>query len=706
MNTRNLRFRINAAIWTVSVVIAVCFGMFFYAFESQRRHSRMEQIRVLLGAVFQQKREAMANEIFAGQTEALARSFQEIRDVRGIAAVRVFGLGGEPILTSGDHAVGHLTPQERSRLDAAPIYRQILLQDRAYAEYLTAIEVIGERVGYLSMYFDLFDMVSAAHQRLLLFIAIFGSTLVAMSVVLYGILTHSVIRPVSSLRDAMARVMRGGPGEKVSLDRKDEIGEVAEVFNDMSTRLREQQEALMRSMESRDSYAEKLQKTNRELERLNLELESRVEERTRELRSSYEQLQRQSAERQRADREKKVLEERLARSQKMEALGLLAGGVAHDLNNVLSGIVSYPDLILMELPEDSGLRRPVETIRESGKKAAAIVQDLLTLARRGVTNTEVLDFNRDVVLDTLQSPESQKLSVYHPHVKIETRLTPGLLPIRGSSVHLKKMLLNLLSNAAEAQPDGGAILVSTEDRYVDRPLSGYDRVNEGDYVVLRVEDSGIGIAAEDLNRIFEPFYTKKVMGRSGTGLGMAVVWGTVQDHEGYINVTSSPGRGTVFELFFPVTREKIEKAGRGLALGELMGSGEKVLVVDDVVEQREIAAMLLQRLNYRVDTVASGEEAIVYLDENRADILVLDMIMDPGMDGLETYRRVLERHPGQKVVIASGFAESERVKQAQALGAGAYVRKPYTIDRIGAALRDELRGASGPPAGPPPTDPR
>ncbi len=395
-------------------------------------------------------------------------------------------------------------------------------------------------------------------------------------------------------------------------------------------------------------------------------------------------------EREKAEKEKRGLQDRLSRSQKMEALGLLAGGVAHDLNNVLSGLVSYPDLILLDLPEGSPIRKPILTMQNSGKKAAAIVQDLLTLARRGVTNTEVLNINR-IFSDYFRSPEFEKLQSYHPDVHIETNLETDLLNTRGSEIHLKKAFMNLISNAAEAMPGGGEIIVSTENQYVDRPIFGYQNINEGDYALVKVKDSGIGISKDDIEKIFEPFYTKKTMGRSGTGLGMAVVWGTVQDHHGYINIKSVEGEGTTFELYFPVTREAVAKESETMAIDRIMGNGEKILVVDDVKEQREIADGILSKLNYRVTTVSNGEKAIEYMKNHSADLLVLDMIMPPGIDGLDTYRKILETHPKQKAVIASGFSETDRAKEAQKLGAGQYIRKPYTLEKIGVAVRDELK---------------
>ena len=392
--------------------------------------------------------------------------------------------------------------------------------------------------------------------------------------------------------------------------------------------------------------------------------------------------------------ERKKLEKQLQQAQKMEVIGTLAGGVAHDLNNILSGILGYPELLLMDLPEDSSLRQPLETIQGSGKKAAAIVQDLLTLARRGVNTFEVLNLN-DVVSEYLISPEFNKLKSYHLGAEIETCLETNLLNSLGSSVHLFKTVMNLISNAVEAMPEGGRIFLSTKNRYIDQPITGYDRVERGDYVVLEVADTGIGISSQDISKIFEPFYTKKKMGRSGTGLGMAVVYGTVQDHKGYVEVQSKKGKGTVFTLYFPVTKKDITKVDTNLPISEYKGDGQSILVIDDVKEQREIASSMLSQLGYAVNTVSSGEEAIKYMSDNTADLLVLDMIMDPGIDGLDTYKKILDLHPKQKVILASGYSETERVKKALNLGAGKYIKKPYTVKDISVAVMEELAGKGG-----------
>ena len=387
--------------------------------------------------------------------------------------------------------------------------------------------------------------------------------------------------------------------------------------------------------------------------------------------------QRMEAERQRADR--------------MEAIGTLAGGVAHDLNNILSGLVSYPELLLFQIPEDDPLRKPIETIQQAGERAAEVVQDLLALARRGVVVQGVVNLN-DLVSDYLKSPEYEKLRLQHEDVRLETRLATDLFNISGSSRSLSKTVINLVSNAAEANPAGGKIILSTENRYIDRPIRGYTDINEGDYVVLNVVDGGTGISTEHMEKIFEPFYTKKKMGRRGTGLGMALVWGTVKDHNGYIDVQSAEGVGTTFTLYFPVTREDSTEDFSTPAMDYCRGNGETVLIVDDMEAQRKIASDMLTQLGYSTVSVSSGEEALKYLKTHTVDLLVLDMIMDPGMDGLDTYRKILELHPGQKAVIASGFSETDRVKKAQDLGAGAYIKKPFLLKRIGLAVKQELAG--------------
>ena len=395
------------------------------------------------------------------------------------------------------------------------------------------------------------------------------------------------------------------------------------------------------------------------------------------------------SERKRAENERKKLQGQLYRAQKMEAMGLLAGGVAHDLNNILSGIISYPELLLLDLPEDSPLRKPIKTIQESGMRAADVVADLLTIARGVATGKKVLNINM-VVTEYLRSAEYRKLRETHNFVNLRTELEQDLLNMRGSLTHIKKTLMNLVINASEAIEGGGTVTISTHNRYLYEPLKGCNDVRRGEYVVLSVTDDGRGISPGDLERIFEPFYTKKVMGRSGTGLGLAIVWNTVQDHNGYIDVRSDPN-GTAFELYFPVVREEAPELEQQTPLEDYMGNGEKILVVDDEQRQREIACGMLTRLGYAADAVSSGAEAVEFMKGRFPDLIVLDMIMPNGISGLETYAAIAKIRPGQEVIIASGYARTKEVEIAQSLGAGKYIKKPYTLEKIGLAVKDALK---------------
>ena len=424
-----------------------------------------------------------------------------------------------------------------------------------------------------------------------------------------------------------------------------------------------------------------------------------------ELNNYLQLLNKEIEERKLKEKEKNELQQQLARAQKMESLGILAGGVAHDLNNILTGIVSYPELLEMQIDglldqvakgerdalvkDLKDFKKAVATIQKSGQRAADVVQDLLTMARRGVSSMKGLNLN-NIVLKQLESPELSEMKNLKPNVAIEHRLDPDLLPILGSESHLIKTINNLLLNAFEAIESSGKIVIVTENTYIDRPIKGYDQVEEGDYNLLSISDDGVGIAGDDLNRIFEPFFSKKEVGRSGTGLGMAVVWGTVKDHNGYIDVISSEGKGTTIKIYFPIAHNLVLEERSKVSIDDYRGNGETVLLVDDAVEQRMIASRILTTLNYKVVLASSGQEALEFIRDSDFDIVILDMIMYPGMDGLDTYREIIKIKPGQRAFIVSGFAETNRVREAQKLGAGRYVRKPYTIESLGEALKEEL----------------
>jgi len=383
------------------------------------------------------------------------------------------------------------------------------------------------------------------------------------------------------------------------------------------------------------------------------------------------------------------LEEQLRKAQRMEIIGMMAGGVAHDLNNILSGVINYPELILMKLPGDSELRSHVKAIKKTGLRAAEVVADLLTVSK-GITADKTVANPNTLIREYLESPEFLQLQSLFPKLEWQTTLDPAAANISCSPIHVKKCLMNLINNAAEAIPDTGQITISTKNRQIEDQENHYAGLAPGSYAVVSVSDTAPGIARPDLDHIFEPFYTKKTMGRSGTGLGLTVVWNTMQDHRGTVLVNSTE-HGTTFSLYFPSSSREIIPHKPTAGVEGLMGNGEKILVIDDNPQQQDIAQQLLTSLKYSVTVVSSGEEAVNYLRTRFAHLLLLDMLMPPGINGLQTYSQILAIHPKQKAVIASGFSADSEVKKTLQLGAAGFIKKPYTLEQLGQIIHDALQ---------------
>ncbi len=390
----------------------------------------------------------------------------------------------------------------------------------------------------------------------------------------------------------------------------------------------------------------------------------------------------------RTARKNEALEKQLQQAQKMEAIGLMAGGVAHDLNNILAAITGYPELIIKKLPEHSELRKPLSVIRDAGRRAAAIVADLLTVAKGAATARIPVNLN-ELIKEYLNSPEFQKLAKGYPGVDIKTHWAPDIPLMSASPIHINKIMMNLVNNAAEAIESIGTITISTTTTSI-LPTDASGRMPApGNYILLQIRDSGTGISQADLEHIFEPFYTKKTLGRSGTGLGLAVVWNTVQDHNGRILVDSSP-QGTSFSLYFPVASDTETIMEHPEATAAPNGHGEKILVVDDEPHMRDLACQMLESCGYQAAAVSSGEQAIEAVRQCPPDLIIIDMLMPPGLNGKETYLEIIKKHPAQRAIIVSGFSESNDVIEALAAGAHRFIYKPYSTEQLARAVKDAL----------------
>ena len=395
------------------------------------------------------------------------------------------------------------------------------------------------------------------------------------------------------------------------------------------------------------------------------------------------------------ERERQRMMRREEKAKKMEMIGLLAGGVAHDLNNILSGIVSYPDMLISTLPAENALIPPLVRIRESGLRAVAVVDDLLTAARGMATTKENCEIDQ-LVLEYLASPEHERIVVSNPEVEFSSDLSASGHQISCSPVHMKKVLMNLVANGAEAIEERGKVhittaVIDTGAEAQARPeYSELSDFSPGKYVKIRVTDSGPGIPEQYIQRIFEPFYTRKKLGRSGSGLGLMIVQNSVEDHGGRV-VARSSKFGTTFKIYLPIAETEEHVVSNEVDPGSSpVGAGERILVVDDEPLLREVAVQTLSRAGYIVTAVRSGEEALDYLHHSQVDLVLLDMVMDPGMNGRETFEKIRKFIPDQKAIIVSGFSENEDVKIAIDLGSGALLKKPYTRQALLRAVRGEL----------------
>lgn len=387
----------------------------------------------------------------------------------------------------------------------------------------------------------------------------------------------------------------------------------------------------------------------------------------------------------------------LDRAERMQSLAVLAGGVAHDLNNILMPILTLPDVINEELAESHiippTLTEDLEVIARSGARAACIARDLLSLSRSQFPERRPMRINQAIEA-VLQSGTVLELGRTHPDIRIERSLSAQEPLVNGSENHLFQALLNLVVNAIEAMPKGGVLRIATDTYRFNEAHIGHERIEPGEYVRVIVADTGHGISPEAIDRVFEPFRTfRGNRKRSGSGLGLAVVYGVAKGHEGYVDLTSTVDQGTEFRLYFPVCNQPlsaIEPDEEETAAG----GDERLLLVDDESLPREMSARMLRQLGYEVELAENGREAIERIadseDASPYALVLLDMVMEEDFDGLDTYQTIARIRPRQRCMLISGFSDGDRVHQAQKLGAGGFLQKPFSMQRLARAVRNEI----------------
>ena len=431
--------------------------------------------------------------------------------------------------------------------------------------------------------------------------------------------------------------------------------------------------------------AQELQGANARLRDLQTELESRVEERTAELRRANQDLQREIEQHRKTEEALRTSEAQFRHAQKMEAVGRLAGSVAHDFNNLLSVILSYSSLLLSDLKPIDPLRADIDSIRKAGEKAAELTRQLLAFSRQQVLAPRVLDMN-----DVLDDAERMLRRLLAADIELVTRKERGLSRVKVDPGQLDQVIMNLCINARDAMPEGGKLTIETANVMLDASYTTeHLGVTPGPYVMLAISDTGVGMDEETQARIFEPFFTTKEQGK-GTGLGLSTVFGIVRQSDGNIWVYSEPGSGTTFKIYFPTSLEPDAPVPEAAPPVTVHGT-ETVLLVEDQDEVRQVAQQVLRRYGYHVIEARNAGEALLICERHPRPIhlLLTDVIM-PHMSGRQLAQRLVQIVPDLKVLFMSGYTENTIVHHGILDSGIAYLQKPLVPDTLVRRVREVL----------------
>ena len=382
-------------------------------------------------------------------------------------------------------------------------------------------------------------------------------------------------------------------------------------------------------------------------------------------------------------------EEQLIQSQKMEAVGQLAGGLAHDFNNLVSVITGYCGFLRQDLPAGDARMDDIKEIQAAAESAASLTRQLLAFSRKQVLQPKIVNLN-----DTVAQLEHMLRRLIGAQIEIKTRLEADLQLVKADPNQLDQVLMNLAVNARDAMPGGGVLTLETENVLLDAEYARtHPGVRAGPHVVLCIRDNGIGMDADTQARIFEPFFTTKEPG-TGTGLGLSTVYGIVRQSGGHIWVYSEPGLGTVFKIYFPVTEEAIEERAVEKVSDDALRGTETILVVDDSEALRPVVTRILRHYGYAVIEAAGGDEAVrlAERESNPIHLLLTDIVM-PGMSGPELARDLLRWHPALRVLFMSGYAENAIVREGLRQPSAGFIEKPFSPETLAREVRRALDAA-------------
>ncbi len=499
---------------------------------------------------------------------------------------------------------------------------------------------------------------------------VIGVFLFVMGVTGAFVLSRNITSPLYQLTAGATAISRGDHSRTVNIQQKDELGQLAKAFNAMVAKVGESQRELEHKVQERTAQ---LEEANRQLESL----------------SESHALKRSLAEKERTDALEALrdTERQLLQSQKLEAVGRLAGGISHDFNNLLTVILGYSDITKRNLAESDPLRRNVDEIIKASERAASLTRQLLAFSRKQVMQPKVFDLN-SVVSDL----EKMLRRMIGEDIELRVNADSDLGNIKADPVQVEQVIMNLIINARDAMPKGGKLSIETANVYLDESYSReHVSVVPGDYVMLAISDTGCGMDEDTRQRIFEPFFTTKEQGK-GTGLGLSTVYGIVKQSGGNIWVYSEAERGTTFKLYFPRVTAEAEEYRRAANTLEVPGGTETILLVEDADLVRTLARQVLETAGYRVFEAASGDAAIKICDNingDRIDLLLTDVVM-PGMSGNDMSRILMVKQPGMPVLYMSGYTD-DAIVQHGVLEAGInFLQKPFTPIALALKVREVL----------------
>jgi signal transduction histidine kinase len=503
---------------------------------------------------------------------------------------------------------------------------------------------------------------------------IIGAFLFVLGVASAFVLCCNITGPLYELTAGAAAISRGDHSRTVNINRRDELGQLATAFNAMVEKLRESQRELERKVQDRTAQ---LEEANRRLELLS---ESHAEKRS-------------LAEREREDALEALhnTENQLVQSQKLEAVGRLAGGISHDFNNLLTVILGYTDISKRTLKEGDPLFRNLEEISKASERAASLTRQLLAFSRKQVMQPKVFDMN--IVVSDLRKMLRRMIG---EDVELRVSLESELGNIKADPVQLEQVIMNLVVNARDAMPKGGKLSIETSNVYLDESYAReHVSVVPGEYVMLAISDTGCGMDEETRQRIFEPFFTTKEPGK-GTGLGLSMVYGIVRQSGGNIWVYSEEGTGTTFKIYFPRVTAEAQEYKRTNGCAETPKGSETILLVEDAALVRTLARRVLETAGYRVLEAASAEAALKVcetINGTRIDLLLTDVVM-PGMSGNDMSKILLARQPDMPVLYMSGYTDDAIVQHGVLEPGINFLQKPFSPGALAMKVREVLDARS------------